>query len=80
MVEILPEHLNYANAQILLIGEDMEGDMGKALEPTLKYQKNKKETPTELMEKLEHEDELRVHLHGLCYHEIVRSIDGTDHP
>lgn len=43
----------------------MEGGAGKELEPTLKDQKNKKETPTESMEKLEHEDELRVqHLHG----------------
>ena len=57
-VEILPEHLIYANAQILLIGEGMES-----------------------MEKLEHEDELWVwHIHGLCHYEIVRSIDGTNHP
>jgi hypothetical protein len=55
--------------------------VGKALEPTLDDQKNKKETPTESMEKLEHEDELQVqHLHGLCHYEIVRSIDDTDHP
>ena len=59
----------------------MEGGVGKALEPTLKDQKNKKETPTESMEKLEHEDELQVqHLHGLCHYEIVRSIDDTDLP
>ena len=70
-VKILPEHLNYANARILLIGEGMEGGVGKVLGPTLKDQKNKKDTPIESMEKLEHEDELRVqHLHGLCHYEI----------
>lgn len=43
----------------------MEGGVGKALEPTLEDRKNKKETPTESMERLEHEDELQVqHLHG----------------
>ena len=52
----------------MLISEGMEGGLGKALEPTLKDQKNKKETPTESIEKLEHEDELRVqHIHGLCH-------------
>ena len=49
----------------------MEGGVGKVLGPTLKDQKNKKDTPIESMEKLEHEDELRVqHLHGLCHYEI----------
>jgi len=63
--EIQPEHLNYVNAQILLIGEGTEGSMGKALESTSKDQKDSKETPMEELEKLEHEDELRVqHLHG----------------
>ena len=50
----------------------MEGGVRKALELTLEDRKNKKETPTEPVEKLEHEDELQVqHLHGLCHYEIV---------
>lgn len=64
-VKMLPEYSNYVNAHILLIGEGTEGSVGKALEPTLEDQKNQKETPMAVMEKLEHEDELRVqHLHG----------------
>ena len=44
---------------------------GKSAGANDKDQKKKKETPTESMEKLEHEDELRVqHLHGLCHYEI----------
>lgn len=35
----------------------MEGGVGKALEPTLEDRKNKKETPTKSMKKLEHEDD-----------------------
>ncbi len=59
--EVKPEHLNYPYCQILLIGEDIE----KAVEPTKKDQKHDKETPKEELEKLEHEDELRVeHLNG----------------
>lgn len=61
--EVKPNYLDYANAQILLIGEDIS----KAVEPTSKDQKHDKETPMEEMEKLEHEDELRTnHLHGKC--------------
>jgi hypothetical protein len=45
----------------LLIGEKLE----TGAEPTTKDQKHNKETPQEELEKLEHEDELRVeHLHG----------------
>lgn len=59
-----PKHLDYANAQVLLIGEDMEN--GHALEATSKDEKSDdKETPQEEIEKLEHEDEIRVsHLKG----------------
>ncbi|KAK5115774.1 hypothetical protein LTR62_000863 [Meristemomyces frigidus] len=55
-----PEHLNYANAQFLLIGEDFN------VEGTAKDEKDdNKETPAEELEKLEHEDEIRVqHLNG----------------
>lgn len=39
--------------------------MEAGVEPTTKDQKHDKETPLEEIEKLEHEDELRVeHLHG----------------
>jgi hypothetical protein len=55
-----PEHLNYANAQFLLIGESFNA------EGTEKDAKDdSKETPEEELEKLEHEDELRVeHING----------------
>ncbi|KAG9190011.1 uroporphyrinogen-III synthase [Alternaria panax] len=60
-VEVKPKYLDYENCQILLIGEKMEA----GVEPTTKDQKHDKETPQEEIEKLEHEDELRVeHLHG----------------
>lgn len=59
--EVKPKHLNYPYCQILLIGENVD----KAVEPTKKDQKHDKETPQEEIEKLEHEDELRVqHLNG----------------
>ena len=58
-----PKLLNYANAQFLVIGEGQD-DLAKAGAPE---DSNKKEedTPVEEMEKLEHEDEIRVkHLNG----------------
>nr|POE93329.1 hypothetical protein CFP56_19341 [Quercus suber] len=59
-----PKHFEYANAQMLLIGENF--DSSNNLEPTAKDEKNdEKETPQEALETLEHEDELRVeHLKG----------------
>jgi uroporphyrinogen-III synthase len=58
---VKPNYLDYANCQILLIGEKIN----KALDPTTKDQKHDKEEPIEELEQLEHEDELRVeHLHG----------------
>ncbi|KAK5171658.1 hypothetical protein LTR04_000023 [Oleoguttula sp. CCFEE 6159] len=58
-----PKHLNYENAQMLLIGENF--DDGNALEQSSKDKKHHKDTPREEIEKLEHEDELRVkHLAG----------------
>ncbi|GAB7344399.1 hypothetical protein MBLNU457_2253t2 [Dothideomycetes sp. NU457] len=59
-----PKHINYNSAQILLIGEDIENS--HALEATKEDQdSSQKETPQEEMEKLEHEDEIRVeHLKG----------------
>ncbi|KAF2088518.1 tetrapyrrole biosynthesis, uroporphyrinogen III synthase, partial [Saccharata proteae CBS 121410] len=66
---VRPKYLDYAHVQILLIGEgntDNSDNMGQALEPAKKDEKDdNKETPKEEMEKLEHEDELRVeHLKG----------------
>lgn len=56
-VEAKSKYLDYANCQILLIGENI----GKAVEPTSKDQRHDKETPREELEQLEHEDELRIH-------------------
>nr|OQO31436.1 hypothetical protein B0A51_02147 [Rachicladosporium sp. CCFEE 5018] len=58
-----PKHLDYANAQILLIGEDYESSSN--LDAAPKDAQGDKETPEEELEKLEHEDEVRVeHLKG----------------
>jgi len=61
---VAPKHLDYANAQMLLIGEDFENSGN--LEATQKDAKDEeKETPAEELEKLEHEDDLRVeHMKG----------------
>ncbi|EDU44678.1 hypothetical protein PtrSN002B_004035 [Pyrenophora tritici-repentis] len=60
-VEVKPKYLDYEYCQILLIGEKMEN----GVQPTTKDQKHEKDTPLEEIEKLEHEDELRVeHLSG----------------
>lgn len=54
-----PKHVNYAMAQVLLIGEDF--DSSSNLDPAPKDEKNgEKETPQEELEKLEGEDEHRV--------------------
>jgi hypothetical protein len=59
--EVKPKYLDYEYCQILLIGEKIDA----GVQPTQKDQKHDKETPMEEIEKLEHEDELRVkHLHG----------------
>ena len=58
------EFLDFANAQMLLIGESGE-KFSQALEQTDADKKHNKETPQEELEKLEHEDEIRVeHLKG----------------
>jgi hypothetical protein len=60
-----PKHLDYPNAQILLIGEG-QGDVEKATKPQPDDEKEGKEMPIEEMEKLEGEDEIRVkHLKGV---------------
>jgi hypothetical protein len=59
--EVKPKYIDHEYCQILLIGEHLD----KGVQPTTKDQKHDKETPQEELEKLEHEDELRVeHLHG----------------
>ncbi|KAF2196920.1 tetrapyrrole biosynthesis, uroporphyrinogen III synthase [Delitschia confertaspora ATCC 74209] len=64
-VEANPKYLDFANAQVLLIGEGLDGELGKAVEPTRTDEKHGKEAPKEEIEALEHEDELRVeHLNG----------------
>lgn len=60
-----PKLLDYENTQFIVIGEGI-GELGKATEQQADDEKHEKDTPLEEMEKLEHEDELRVkHLKGL---------------
>jgi hypothetical protein len=57
-----PEHLDFENAQILLIAEK---SVEKALQRDSKDEEAGKEEPSEELYKLEHEDEERVkHLRG----------------
>ena len=59
-----PKHLDYENAQLLLIGSSGDA-LAKATEQQPEDEKKHKDTPREELEKLEHEDELRVeHLKG----------------
>jgi hypothetical protein len=68
--EVKPKYLDYANAQILLIGENTE----HAVEATQKDKKHGKEAPKEELEALEHEDELRVkHLNGKPFSSTKKS-------
>ena len=61
---VQPKYLDYANAQLLLIGES--SGLNKATEAMPQDEKQDKETPLEEMEKLEGEDEIRVkHLKGM---------------
>lgn len=59
-----PKHLDYVNAQVLLIGESIDSH---ALEATKQDEESsQKETPAEEVEKLEREDEIRIkHLKGM---------------
>ena len=60
-----PKMLNYENAQFLLIGNAGESGLEKATVPQPEDEKHEKDAPLEEIEKLEHEDELRVeHLEG----------------
>lgn len=60
-----PKILNYENAQFLLIGNAETDSLEKATIPQPEDKKQNKDSPMEEIEKLEHEDELRVqHLKG----------------
>lgn len=54
-----PKHLDYENAQLLLIGAGAD-DISKATEPKEGEQKAEEDTPMKEMEKLEGEDQERV--------------------
>jgi hypothetical protein len=59
-----PKLLDYVNTQILIIGHKDDA-VEKATVQQSEDEKKDKDTPMEEMEKLEHEDELRVeHLKG----------------
>ena len=63
---LAPKHLNYANAQILLIGHQ-EDALEKAADHEPEGGDQGKDKPIEEMEKLEDEDQIRVeHLKGSC--------------
>ena len=57
---VKPNHLDYANVQILLIGEDTDGSVPKHMDITKKDEKNEKVPPKEVLEELEEGDEYRV--------------------
>ena len=60
-----PKLLDYVNTQFLLIGH-ASSNLEQATEQQPSDEKQDKDTPLEEMEKLEHEDELRVeHLKGM---------------
>lgn len=60
-----PKLLDYENAQFLVIGEGI-GELGKAVEQQAEDNEHDKDTPLKEMEKLGHEDEVRVkHLKGM---------------
>ena len=68
-----PKHLDYSSAQCLIIGEGF-GELGKATEQQPSDEKHDKDTPLEEMEKLEHEDEIRVeHLKGNVLQSLEQS-------
>jgi len=59
-----PKHLDYVNTQFLLIGHK-DNALEKATDQQNKDEGEDKDTPLGAMEKLEHEDEIRVeHLKG----------------
>lgn len=74
-----PKLLDYENTQFLIIGHH-EASLDKATVPQPEDEKNEKEAPREEMEKLEHEDDLRVqHLKGKRAHLSLGKIRRADH-
>lgn len=74
---LTPKLLEYENTQFLIIGHK-EDALEKATVPQADDVKQDKEEPKEEMEKLEHEDELRVeHLEG-TYSPFIRPSDTSD--
>lgn len=63
-----PKHLDYVNAQFLLVGESSGTE--KALEPQKEDQEEGKAEPAEELEKLEEEDEKRMK--GLADNDAAR--------
>ena len=60
-----PKLLDYVNTQFLVIGH-ADNSLEKATEQLPVDEKHDKDTPLEEMQKLEHEDELRIeHLRGI---------------
>ncbi|KAL8650846.1 MAG: hypothetical protein Q9210_003589 [Variospora velana] len=79
-----PKLLDYENTQFLIIGHNEES-LEKATVPQPDDEKMDKEEPKEELEKLEHEDDLRVqHLKGKRAHSldwaVVRDADRVDLP
>lgn len=74
-----PKLLNYVNAQFLIIGH--AGDnLDKATEQQPSDEKQDKDTPLEEMEKLSHEDELRVeNLKGISTSHNTSKLSITIH-
>lgn len=74
-----PKLLNYVNAQFLIIGH--AGDnLDKATEQQPSDEKQDKDTPLEEMEKLSHEDELRVeNLKGISTSHKTSKLSMTIH-
>ena len=59
-----PKYLDYENSQLLLIGHK-EDSLDKGTVPQKEDQEENKDAPKDEMEKLEHEDKIRVeHLKG----------------
>lgn len=70
---LTPKLLDYENTQFLIIGHK-EDALEKATVPQTDDVKQDKEEPKEEMEKLEHEDEMRVeHLKGMYSFVIHRT-------
>ena len=74
-----PRYLDYDNTQILLIGHK-EHALEKAADQQSQDEGKGKDQPIDEMEKLEHEDEIRVeHLKGTSVVKMTIREPQTDH-